>query len=161
MKQLLLAIVLLSAGSAFGLAMPGELTGFVSGAGDDLSVNLCTLRIHATGFRNDKGVAGAAVFSSPKGWPEQNAKAQALDAFPITGTMATLTFKLPPGRYAVVVLHDENKNQKLDRNFIGVPTEGFGFANNPPVLLVAPSFERASIEVACPATDINVKMIYK
>ena len=28
---------------------------------------------------------------------------------------------LPPGDYGVVVIHDENENKKLDRNFIGIP----------------------------------------
>jgi uncharacterized protein (DUF2141 family) len=125
------------------------------------SAELCTLRIHATGFRNQKGFAGAAIFASPDGWPERENKSVAHDGFPFTGSDATLTFKLPPGKYGVVVLHDENKNEKLDRNFLGVPTEGFGFANNPPVFLTAPSFERATVAVTCPVTSIDVKIIYK
>jgi uncharacterized protein (DUF2141 family) len=58
-------------------------------------------------------------------------------------------------------LHDENKNEKLDRNFLSIPTEGFGFANNPRVFLTAPPFAQASVDVTCPVTEINVKMIYK
>ncbi len=121
----------------------------------------CLLRIHATGFRNQKGVAGGELFTSPDGWPEKNDKSFADDEVPITGTQATLSFHVPPGRYAVVVLHDENRNNKLDRGFLGLPTEGFGFANNPRVLLKSPPFQAAAINVACPVTDINVKMIYK
>ncbi len=121
----------------------------------------CTLLIHATGFRNQKGFAGAAIFASPDGWPEKEDKSVAHDGFPISGSEVTLPFKLPPGKYAVVVLHDENKNEKLDRNFLGIPTEGFGFANNPHVLLTAPSFAQATVPVTCPVTNIDVKMIYK
>ncbi len=121
----------------------------------------CLLRVHATGFRNQKGVAGGEVFASPDGWPEKNDKSFADDEVPISGTQATLSFHVPPGKYAVVVLHDENENHKLDRDFLGVPTEGFGFANNPSVLFKSPPFQAAAINIACPATDINVKMIYK
>jgi uncharacterized protein (DUF2141 family) len=121
----------------------------------------CTLRIHATGFRNQKGVADAAIFSSPAGWPEDNKKSVADDGFPISGDQATLIFHLQPGRYGVVLLHDENGNDKLDRNFFDIPTEGFGFANNPRVFLSAPSFQSATVNVTCPETDIHVKMIYK
>ena len=40
-------------------------------------------------------------------------------------------FDLPkPGRYALAVLDDENSNGELDRNFLGLPVEGFGFSNN-------------------------------
>lgn len=121
----------------------------------------CTLRIDATGFRNQNGYAGAAIFASPDGWPEKQDKAVAHDGWPLSGNAASLTFKLAPGKYGVVVLHDENKNEKLDRNFLGVPTEGFGFANNPPVFLKAPSFAQAAVDVTCPLTTIHVKMIYK
>jgi uncharacterized protein (DUF2141 family) len=121
----------------------------------------CILRIHATGFRNQKGVAGAGLFESPDGWPEREDKSFAHDGFPITGSEALLSFKVPPGKYAVVVLHDENENGKLDRDFLGIPKEGFGFANNPHVFLTAPSFQVAEVNVACPVTDITVKLIYK
>jgi uncharacterized protein (DUF2141 family) len=122
---------------------------------------VCTLRIHATGFRNQKGAAGAALFKTPDGWPEREDKAFAHDGFPITGNQALLSFKVPPGKYAVVVLHDENENHKLDRNLLGIPKEGFGFANNPHVYLTAPAFQAAVVKVGCPVTDINVKLIYK
>lgn len=37
---------------------------------------------------------------------------------------------LKPGNYSFKYFHDENKNRTLDTNFIGMPTEGFGFSNN-------------------------------
>ena len=121
----------------------------------------CLLKVHATGFRSQKGVAAGQVFNSPNGWPEENDKAYANDEVPISGSHTSLSFHLPPGRYGVVVLHDENGNHKLDRDFLGIPTEGFGFANNPHVFLKSPSFQAASVNVACPVTNIDVKMIYK
>jgi uncharacterized protein (DUF2141 family) len=38
---------------------------------------------------------------------------------------------IPSGTYALVVLHDENMNGKLDTNWLGVPKEGYGFSNDP------------------------------
>ena len=127
----------------------------------DATQGNCTLLIHVTGFRNQKGKAGGTVFSSPDGWPEDNSKSFAHDGFPITGDHATLTFHLPPGRYGVAVLHDENENHKLDRNFLRVPKEGFGFANNPHVGLSAPKWDDAVVNVACPVTETTVRLIYK
>jgi uncharacterized protein (DUF2141 family) len=122
----------------------------------------CSLVIHVTGFRNQKGVAGGTIFTSPDGWPEDNNKAYAHAAFPITGDHAVLSFEhLPPGRYGVAVLHDENSNHKLDRNLLRVPKEGFGFANNPHVGLSAPKWEDAAVNVTCPVTEINIRLIYK
>jgi uncharacterized protein (DUF2141 family) len=122
---------------------------------------LCTLRIHVTGFRNNRGAAGGTVFASADGWPEQNSKSLVHGPFPIVNGEAAEEFHLPAGKYAVAVIHDENMNHKLDRNFLGIPKEGFGFANNPKVALSAPSFEAAAIQVTCPVTEIEIRLIYK
>lgn len=53
---------------------------------------------------------------------------------------------LAPGRYAVMVTHDENGNGKLDTNIVGMPIEGYGFSNNPRVMR-KPTFEEAAFEV--------------
>jgi uncharacterized protein (DUF2141 family) len=50
---------------------------------------------------------------------------------------------------------------KLDRNFFGVPKEGFGFSNNPRVVVSAPSFQAASVAVRCPSTQVDIRLIYK
>ena len=48
-----------------------------------------------------------------------------------TGDMV-FTFKnVPPGQWAVLAYHDTNMNNDLDRNFLGIPTEQFGFSENP------------------------------
>jgi uncharacterized protein (DUF2141 family) len=121
---------------------------------------LCTLEIHVTGFRNQKGNAGAAIFASPNGWPEDNSRSLLGGPFPIQGNQATGIFHLPAGRYAIAAIHDENSNAKLDKNIFGIPKEGFGFANNPKVRFRAPSFDAASTEVACPDTKVDISLTY-
>jgi uncharacterized protein (DUF2141 family) len=121
----------------------------------------CTLTVHVDGFRNQKGDLRVSVFKTPDGWPEQEERAFFHSGFPLTGKESLAQLSLPPGRYAVVVLHDENSNHKLDRNFLGIPREGFGFANNPKVMLSAPGFDAAALDVACPATDVRIHLIYK
>lgn len=123
----------------------------------------CSLTIHVTGFRNSKGMIGGAVFKDNVGWPENDAQAFARTGIPVAGTTdEVLTFPdLPTGRYGIVVLHDENANGRLDRNILRVPKEGFGFANNPHVGLSAPSWQDASVQVACPATEVRIQLIYK
>jgi uncharacterized protein (DUF2141 family) len=127
-----------------------------AGAGD------CSLVIHVTGFRNTKGRLGAELFTSSAGWPEDVDKSFRHDHFPIEGDHATARFDhVPAGRYGVAVLHDENENKKLDRDIFMIPKEGFGFANNPRVLLVAPPIEKATISVTCPSTTTEIRLIYK
>ena len=54
---------------------------------------------------------------------------------------------LEPGRYAFKFFHDENKNEKLDTNWLGIPTEGFGFSNNPTLTFGPPSFNKTLFEL--------------
>jgi uncharacterized protein (DUF2141 family) len=124
----------------------------------------CKLVVHVQGFRNLKGDAGATLFNSPDGWPEDNDKALKHGPFPIDPATktSTVTFAdLAPGVYGFAVIHDENQNHKLDRNMIGWPKEGFGFANNPHVGLSAPPFKDATVNVTCPVTEITVTLQYK
>jgi uncharacterized protein (DUF2141 family) len=126
-------------------------------------VHACSLNVHIEGFRNTKGVIGAAIFRSETGWPENDAAAFARTTIPIPDdSHAVLTFAdLPAGRYGIVVLHDENANHRLDRNVFRVPKEGFGFANNPQVGRSAPSWNDSSVQVSCPSTDVQIRLIYK
>jgi uncharacterized protein (DUF2141 family) len=131
---------------------------------DQQTATGCMLRIHVDGLRNSTGVVGAAIFKSADGWPENMDKAVHHWPTPISAGAREATAvmeNLPQGDYGVVAIHDENKNHKLDRNFIGIPKEGFGFANNPHVLLSAPPFSAAIVHVTCPVTETKIHMIYK
>ena len=36
---------------------------------------------------------------------------------------------LPEGKYAIAIFHDENNNEKLDTNLLGIPKEKVAFSN--------------------------------
>jgi uncharacterized protein (DUF2141 family) len=124
----------------------------------------CTLRIHVDGLRNSRGKVGTVLFTSPDGWPEDLSKSFRHGPTEIApgekGATATWD-DLPPGDYGVAAIHDENSNHKLDRNLIGIPKEGFGFANNPHVGFSAPAFAAAVVHVKCPSTETTIHLIYK
>jgi uncharacterized protein (DUF2141 family) len=65
-----------------------------------------------------------------------------------------------PGTYAVAVYHDENDNHHLDRSFLGLPAEGYGFSNNVRPLLGLPSFDSVTFQVGPGETRINIRLIY-
>ena len=106
--------------------------------------NRASLTVIAEGVNNTRGVVGVLVFKSSRGWPESPASAFARKDVPAQVGRTVLEFAgLPPGDYAVVVLHDENKNMKLDRNWFGKPREQWGMSNNPKAWFSAPSFDEA------------------
>ena len=53
---------------------------------------------------------------------------------------------LPAGKYAVAAFHDENGNGKLDRNSLGIPTEGYGFSNDAQGTGGPPKFAQAAFD---------------
>ena len=63
-------------------------------------------------------------------------------------------FYIPDGNYAVTLFIDENNNQKLDTNFIGIPKEKYGFSNNAKGIMSAPKFEKVKFELKEKVTQI-------
>lgn len=112
-----------------------------------------TLAVVVDGVANTRGVVGVLVFKSAQGWPEDNASAFRSKAVPAQiGTVTISIADLPPGDYAVVVLHDENQNRQLDRNWLGEPKEQWGMSNNPAAHFSAPSFSQARFAFAADST---------
>jgi len=67
---------------------------------------------------------------------------------------------IPPGTYALAVVHDENMNGKLDTNWLGIPTEGYGFSNDVKALLGPPSFSAASFQYKGGTLDLTISLHY-
>ena len=59
---------------------------------------------------------------------------------------------LKPGSYSFKYFHDKNNNNKIDTNFIGIPKEGFGFANNAMNKFGPPDFKKTIFEVKLDTT---------
>lgn len=63
-------------------------------------------------------------------------------SIPVNKNSETLVIKdLPKGDYAISLYHDENSDNECNRNFLGIPKEGYGFSNNVKPKFSAPSFK--------------------
>lgn len=63
---------------------------------------------------------------------------------------------LPAGEYAIKIYQDENSNQKLDFNFMGIPKEGYGYSNNVG-RFGRPAYQEAKFTVA-EKTEIQIEL---
>ena len=54
---------------------------------------------------------------------------------------------LPLGHYALAIFHDENGNEELDTNFIGIPKEPLGFSNAKLKTFGPPGFKECVVEL--------------
>jgi len=78
----------------------------------------------------------------------------------IAGTQSVVFTDLKPGTYAVIAFHDANDNGKLDENWLGVPTEGYGFSNNAEGFMAAPSFKNAGVLLGNQDLSIVITLKY-
>ena len=113
-------------------------------------------------IRNSTGTVACALFESPEGFPyEYLRSATNVMVIKVRKAQARCDFEdVPPGTYAMAVVHDENMNGKLDTNWFGLPTEGYGFSNNAKAVLSAPSFSEASFTYDGGSIDLTMTLHY-
>jgi uncharacterized protein (DUF2141 family) len=119
------------------------------------------IHVEISGQRSDKGHMLCALFSSPEAFPTKADKAVARLTAKIAGRKAVCDFTgVAPGTYAVSVVHDENSNGKLDRNFIGMPREGVGASNDAKGHMGPPKFSAASFRYENGRLDLKIHVNY-
>ncbi len=113
-------------------------------------------------IRNSTGTVACALFESPAGFPAEFLHlATNVMIIKIRKSQARCDFMdIPPGTYAMVVIHDENMNGKLDTNALGIPKEGYGFSNNAKKWLGTPSFSDASFSYDGQNVDLTMSLNY-
>lgn len=75
-------------------------------------------------------------------------KADATMIIPVTGKDMQVEWKNISGKTgAIALFQDLNNNQRLDKNFIGLPVEPYGFSNNPKLLFGPPGFQKCAVDL--------------
>ncbi len=119
------------------------------------------IHVHIHSLRNAQGTVKAVLYGPDPATFLVKGKKADKEREPAEAGSMTLCVAAPEnGRYAVVVYHDENDNHKFDRNWIGLPTEGFGVSNDPTLFLAPPSFEESSFEVGEDIVHVDVDVKY-
>ena len=82
-----------------------------------------------------------------------------VSADPRAGTITLVFPDVAPGKYALVVMHDENSDRRMGAGANGMPTEGWAFSG--PGLMGPPSFAGTSFDVGASApVAITTNMFY-
>lgn len=111
--------------------------------------------------KNDVGQIGVLLFNKAEGFPSSDKASIRQVVLPAKKGSIQVSFDdLPYGVYAITVMHDENKNLKVDTNILGIPKEGYGFSNNARNLFRAPRFHEAAFEVKSPHQLMRIELIY-
>jgi len=120
------------------------------------------IHVKVLNIRNSTGTVACALFDSPDGFPIEYLRyAISMMAIEIRDTQACCDFlAIPPATYALVVIHDENRNGKLDTNWLGIPTEGYGFSNDAKAWLGPPSFPATSFPYEGQDMEMTISLHY-
>ncbi|HEY6143287.1 MAG TPA: DUF2141 domain-containing protein [Flavobacterium sp.] len=125
---------------------------FISGFGFAQNSNLS---VSVSGIKNDTGSLIAELYNTEGKFLKTSFKTVSTA---IKSNSASVTFTgIPKGEYTVLVYHDENKNGKLDKNFIGMPKESVACSNNAKGFMGPPKYDDAKFTITAD-TKINIKM---
>jgi uncharacterized protein (DUF2141 family) len=121
-----------------------------------------TLRLSVRGFASTSGNCRIVVYSNSASF-NQPAKAALRAILPIDGEVAVWEpfeeemMKLP-GEVAIAAFQDANENEKLDKNSLGIPTERYGFSNNPKRGFGPPSFQQAKFNLSTGINTLDIEI---
>lgn len=115
-----------------------------------------TVEVHVTGVAAGKGSVKVAVCDQAR-FLKQCLYSGSAPAHEGDNTIAVRD--VPAGNWAVLAFQDVNGNGELDRNFIGIPSENYGFSRDARGKFGPPSFEDAVITVREDGSNVaNVRL---
>ena len=117
--------------------------------------------VNISNFDNNKGVCIVCLYDNAKAYAGKGEPIRCLTVG-IANKLATANFdNVAEGTYAISVIHDANSNKKFDKNFLGIPTEGYGASQNKLPFAAAPKFDENKFTVTAKSTTTsNIKLRY-
>lgn len=96
------------------------------------------------------GLHNADTFMKGKGIQNTSSK--------IKNNIVSVSFtNVPRGEYAIMVLHDENSNNRMDFELNGMPKEDYGMSNNP-MSYGPPQFHEAKFSVEKENLELEIRL---
>jgi uncharacterized protein (DUF2141 family) len=136
-----------------GAALPAR-------AGGGAPTTAADLQVQLSGLRSAKGMVHLCLSSSSTRFLHCKDDPKAVARSVAAGSASRLDLgAVKAGTYALLVVHDENRNGRLDMTF-GIPREGFGFSNNPAMKPRAPKWEEIRFTVPPSPSVQQVRVRY-
>ena len=116
------------------------------------------LKIIITGFDSEAGNCRFALDNSKSVYEKEDSVWMGKVLPIINKKVVVIIDSLTYGDYAVKVFHDENENEELDTNFLGIPTEEYGYSNDASDWFGPPSWEKAKFKFNKPEMKIEIEV---
>lgn len=123
-----------------------------------------SITVKIKGIKNNKGNICVLLFKNKEGFPDKPEKAfksKIVAADKADNKELTIILdNVSPNDYAISVLHDENKNNQMDYNWLGMPKEGFGLLTTKKSFLSLPKFEDSKFSFSGSDKSITIEINY-
>ena len=120
-----------------------------------LGMSQYSLSVEVQGVKSSIGNINIAIYNRSQGFLKFE---EVFKVDRIAAKEATTNFKimdLPNGEYDVAIFHDENGNDKLDTNWLGIPKESVAFSNAKIKAFGPPSYKECAFNLN---RDLDLKM---
>lgn len=127
------------------------------GAGHDAG-EASVIVVRVVGLPSSTGTVRAALWTEGKGFPEDTEHAAMLVEVPISHRETTVSFEGArcAAGCAVSLYHDENRNQVLDRNSLGMPKEAVGLSRDALGRFGPRGFDESSFRTSSPRVELLI-----
>jgi len=156
------AFLMIAACAAVFLSFPAqaksehEPLGGCVGADDEIRLDLTV-----SGVRSPDGEVAIVLYGGrAKDFLAKGAWVNRVRVPAMKGTVETCLLAPQPGQYAIALYHDEDANGKLNKTWVGIPDEGFGFSNDAPAPLRAPRFDEAAFTAGTGDNPLEITLRY-
>lgn len=113
-----------------------------------------TLIVNVPKLQSDEGDLRFVMFDSRESFLKNPVRAEIIDIVNLQGSW--IVKNLPYGTYAVLVHHDVDGSEKMERHWYGKPKEPTGVSNDAPSKFGPPKFKHAKFEFAASSLTITI-----
>jgi uncharacterized protein (DUF2141 family) len=120
-----------------------------------ISAQTVNIEVSMSGFKNKTGKVKVGLYNAEGTFLKTTFKSITSS---IDSNKTIVNFEgLEKGEYAVSIYHDENENDTLDANIMGIPKEDFASSNNAKGFMGPPKYKDAKFTVN-ENTKIEIKL---
>lgn len=111
-------------------------------------------------IKDIKGTIYVAVYEDPANFPDDLLWTNRI-AHRVNGEKETIILKdMQALECAIAVYHDVNDNMKMDKNWIGIPKEPYGFSNNAIPKWSPPKYEDCKMKLSSDNSSFTIRLIH-
>ncbi len=156
---LLLALAAPGAGRADPVA--AVCAAAIAAGAEELATASAVIQVTVENVRNSKGLITAVLYSDdPETFLKRGARLDRIRVEAQQGETVLCLTAPAAGRYSVALYHDENGNKEFDRDFLGIPSEGYGFSQNPGFRFGKPDIEETLFSIDGTPTSLRISILY-